>query len=168
LTIGRIVGEGLAVHNIGGNREERRLLVQQVLDEVGLEPEMADRYPHEFSGGQRQRIAIARAVILKPRFLILDEPTSALDMTIQAQIIDLLKELQRKYRMTYLFISHDLRVIRSLADEVAVMQNGKIVEAGPAAELFANPTHPYTRKLLAAAFELTSEESRAKSSNSFL
>ncbi|MEJ2033625.1 MAG: ATP-binding cassette domain-containing protein, partial [Deltaproteobacteria bacterium] len=156
LTIAQIVGEGLAVHRMGGNKEERRQLVRRVLDEVGLEPEMAARYPHEFSGGQRQRIAIARAVILRPRFLILDEPTSALDMTIQAQIIVLLKELQKKHRMTYLFISHDLRVIRALADEVAVMRDGKIVEAGPAAALFENPRHPYTQKLLAAAFELVS------------
>ena len=154
LTVEQIVGEGLGVHNIGGNREERRRLVHQSLAEVGLEPEMGERYPHEFSGGQRQRIAIARAVVLKPRFLILDEPTSALDMTIQAQIIDLLKDLQAKHRLTYLFISHDLRVIRALADEVAVMREGKIVESGPTAALFANPRHPYTRALLAAAFDL--------------
>ena len=115
---------------------------------------MIERYPHEFSGGQRQRIAIARAVVLKPRFLVLDEPTSALDMTIQAQIIELLKNLQARHNITYFFISHDLRVIKAMADEVAVMQNGRIVESGPAAELFANPSHPYTQKLFSAAFDL--------------
>jgi len=154
LTVERIIGEGLQAHKIGRNRQERRQLVEQGLAEVGLTPEMADRYPHEFSGGQRQRIAIARAVILKPRFLVLDEPTSALDMTIQAQIIQLLRDLQEKYGITYLFISHDLRVIRALCDEVAVMQNGRIVEAGPAQRLFSDPQHPYTRQLFAASFEL--------------
>lgn len=154
LTVEEIISEGLKVHGIGRNRQERRELVEQGLAEVGLEPGMADRYPHEFSGGQRQRIAIARAVALTPRFLVLDEPTSALDMTIQAQIIQLLKGLQEKYGMTYLFISHDLRVIRALCDEVAVMQAGKIVEAGPAAELFRNPGHPYTKKLFSAVFDL--------------
>jgi microcin C transport system ATP-binding protein len=114
---------------------------------------MTDRYPHEFSGGQRQRIAIARAVILKPRFLVLDEPTSALDMTIQAQIIDLLKDLQQRLHMTYLFISHDLRVVKAISDEVAVMLDGRIVEQGPT-EIFDHPEHPYTRKLFAAAFDL--------------
>jgi microcin C transport system ATP-binding protein len=115
---------------------------------------MIERYPHEFSGGQRQRIAIARAVVLKPRFLVLDEPTSALDMTIQAQIIELLKSLQARHNITYFFISHDLRVIKAMADEVAVMQNGRIVESGPATQLFTNPSHPYTQKLFSAAFDL--------------
>jgi len=152
MTIEQIVGEGLLVHKIGKDRDERRALVEQALDEVGLTPEMADRYPHEFSGGQRQRIAIARAVVLQPRFLVLDEPTSALDMTIQAQIIDLLKRLQQTHLMTYLFISHDLRTVRALADDVAVMQNGRIVESGPAAQVFARPRHPYTKTLFSAAF----------------
>jgi len=153
LNVGQIVGEGLSVHGLG-NREERKKRVAEALIEVGLEPEMIERYPHEFSGGQRQRIAIARAVVLKPRFLVLDEPTSALDMTIQAQIIELLKNLQARHNITYFFISHDLRVIKAMADEVAVMQNGRIVESGPAAQLFANPAHPYTRKLFSAAFDL--------------
>ncbi len=154
LTIEQIIGEGLKVHGIGTSKSDRRRIVEQCLQEVGLEAEMADRYPHEFSGGQRQRIAIARAVALKPRFMVLDEPTSALDMTIQAQIIELLKDLQGKHGMTYLFISHDLRVIRALADEIAVMQNGRIVESGKASEVFENPQQPYTRELFKAAFEL--------------
>jgi microcin C transport system ATP-binding protein len=115
---------------------------------------MARRYPHEFSGGQRQRIAIARAIVLKPRLLILDEPTSALDMTIQAQIITLLKNLQEKYGITYLFISHDLRVVRSLAADIAVMQNGRVIESGKARQIFTNPRHRYTRELFRAAFDL--------------
>lgn len=154
LTVEEIITEGLKVHNIGRNRDERREIVARSLDEVGLEPEMADRYPHEFSGGQRQRIAIARAVVLKPSFMVLDEPTSALDMTIQAQIIELLKKLQETHNMTYLFISHDLRVIKALCDEVAVMRDGRIVESGPAARIFADPQHPYTQALFAAAFNL--------------
>ena len=154
LTVEKIIGEGLAVHGIGANRKERRKLIEKALAEVGLDAAMADRYPHEFSGGQRQRIAIARAVALQPRFLVLDEPTSALDLTIQAQIIELLRNLQQKHNMTYLFISHDLRVIRALADEVAVMQDGRIIEAGPAADIFAAPQHPYTKALFSAAFEL--------------
>jgi microcin C transport system ATP-binding protein len=115
---------------------------------------MARRYPHEFSGGQRQRIAIARAMILEPKFVVLDEPTSALDMTIQAQIIDLLKKFQRKFNITYLFITHDLKVIRAIADEIAVMKDGVIVEAGSASDIFANPSHPYTKQLFKAAFDL--------------
>ena len=154
LTIEQIISEGLKVHSIGRDRNERQKMVYQTLHEVGLEEEMAGRYPHEFSGGQRQRIAIARAIVLKPRFLVLDEPTSALDMTIQAQIIELLKNLQERHGITYLFVSHDLRVIKAMADEVAVMQNGKIVEAGPAADLFSNPQHSYTKTLFAAAFDL--------------
>ncbi len=154
LTVEAIIAEGLAVHGIGRGRQERRLLVEKALQEVGLVAQMADRYPHEFSGGQRQRIAIARAVALKPRFILLDEPTSALDMTIQAQIIELLRDLQEKHRMTYLFVSHDLRVVRALADEVAVMQQGRIVECGPADQIFSDPQHPYSKQLFAAAFEL--------------
>jgi microcin C transport system ATP-binding protein len=158
LTIEQIISEGLKVHNIGKDRKERQRMTYKTLEEVGLTEEMAGRYPHEFSGGQRQRIAIARAIALKPRFIMLDEPTSALDMTIQAQIIKLLKELQQRYGITYLFVSHDLRVIKALADEVAVMQNGKIVESGPAADLFSNPQHPYTKSLFSAAFDLTTRQ----------
>jgi len=151
LTVQEIIEEGLKVHDLGGNREERFRLVASALADVELEPEMAHRYPHEFSGGQRQRIAVARAIVLRPQLLILDEPTSALDMTIQAQIITLLRELQRKYRMTYLFISHDLRVVRALADHVVVMQHGRIVEAGPARQIFTSPSQPYTQTLFRAA-----------------
>ena len=154
MTVMQIIAEGLKVHRIGRNAQQQREIVERVLDEVGLTPAMLDRYPHEFSGGQRQRIAIARAIALQPKFIVLDEPTSALDMTIQAQIIDLLHGLQQKYGITYLFISHDLRVVRALADEVAVMKDGMIVESGPAAKLFSHPAHPYTRKLFSAAFDL--------------
>jgi microcin C transport system ATP-binding protein len=157
LTTEQIISEGLKVHNIGTDKKDRQRMVFETLREVGLEEDMANRYPHEFSGGQRQRIAIARAIALKPKFLVLDEPTSALDMTIQAQIIQLLQNLQQRYGITYLFISHDLRVIRAMADEVAVMQNGKIVEAGPAADLFNNPQHPYTKSLFTAAFNLSTQ-----------
>ncbi|MDD5759355.1 MAG: dipeptide ABC transporter ATP-binding protein [Desulfobulbaceae bacterium] len=153
-TIGQIVSEGLWVHEPTMGTSEVAARVKQGLREVGLDPEMVRRYPHEFSGGQRQRIAIARAIVLKPKFLMLDEPTSALDMTIQAQIIELLRELQGKYQMTYLFISHDLRVMRALADDLAVMQKGKIVEQGRADAIFADPKHPYTKALLAAALLL--------------
>lgn len=154
LTVEQIIGEGLTVHNIGKNSRQRRQIIADSLREVGLEPEMSNRYPHEFSGGQRQRISIARAVVLRPSFLVLDEPTSALDMTIQAQIIALLKKLQKDHGLTYLFISHDLRVIRAMADEIAVMQNGKIIETGAANAIFRNPNHPYTKKLFTAAFDL--------------
>ncbi|MEW6289284.1 MAG: ABC transporter ATP-binding protein [Thermodesulfobacteriota bacterium] len=154
MTIFQIIEEGLKVHHIGKNKGLRREIVERVLMEVGLTNDMLDRYPHEFSGGQRQRIAIARAIALQPKFIVLDEPTSALDMTIQAQIIDLLRSLQEKYLITYLFISHDLRVVRAMADEVAVMKDGMIVENGPAVDIFDNPAHPYTRKLFSAAFEL--------------
>ncbi len=151
LTIGQIVGEGLDVHNIGGTREERDALVAKALEEVGLEAAMIDRYPHEFSGGQRQRIAIARAIALKPKFIVMDEPTSALDMTIQAQIIQLLRDLQEKYNIAYMFISHDLRVVRALADEIAVMKDGRVIEQGTTQEIFAKPSDEYTQKLFAAA-----------------
>ena len=151
LSVEQIIGEGLKVHKIG-SRKERRRLVTRVLEEVELAPDMAARFPHEFSGGQRQRIAIARALVLRPRLLILDEPTSALDMTIQAQVIELLRRLQRRHNMTYIFITHDLRVIRSLADDIAVMRRGKVVEYGPCNRLFAAPEHPYTKTLFHAAF----------------
>jgi microcin C transport system ATP-binding protein len=149
------------VHRIGGSAEERRALIDEVLREVGLDPEAADRYPHEFSGGQRQRIAIARALVLKPRFIVLDEPTSALDMSVQAQIVELLRDLQQRHRLAYLFISHDLRVVRALASEVIVLRDGKIVEAGPARRIFEAPQHPYTKALMAAAFNLETVDSGA-------
>jgi len=151
-TVLQIIGEGLQVHSPEKSKEERQILVEKVMHEVGLDPEMAHRYPHEFSGGQRQRISIARAVILEPEFLVLDEPTSALDMTIQAQIITLLRHLQESRNMTYLFISHDLRVVRALADQIAVMHNGKVVETGEAQDVFSAPQHPYTKELFKAAF----------------
>jgi microcin C transport system ATP-binding protein len=154
LSIAQIVEEGLSVHRIGATGAERRALIEQALVDVGLDPETADRYPHEFSGGQRQRIALARAMVLRPRLVVLDEPTSALDMSVQAQIVDLLRELQSRYELAYLFISHDLRVVRALADEVMVMKDGRVVEEGVAARIFDQPQHPYTRALMAAAFEL--------------
>jgi microcin C transport system ATP-binding protein len=154
LSVGEIVEEGLKVHGLGGAPEERRALIEATLEEVGLDPQSVDRYPHEFSGGQRQRISIARALVLKPRVLVLDEPTSALDMSVQAQIVDLLRDLQRRYDLAYLFISHDLRVVRALASEVIVMRDGKVVEAGPAERIFAAPATPYTAALMAAAFNL--------------
>ncbi|MCG8694071.1 MAG: ATP-binding cassette domain-containing protein, partial [Minwuiales bacterium] len=128
------------------------------LAEVGLDPEEQDRYPHEFSGGQRQRISIARALVLKPRFVMLDEPTSALDMSVQAQIVDLLRELQDRYRLAYLFISHDLKVVRALADDVIVMKDGKVVEQGTADKIFDHPETPYTQALIAAAFDMEAVE----------
>ena len=158
LSVGQIVEEGLRVHGIGATAEERRRLIEQALIEVGLDPETRERYPHEFSGGQRQRIAIARAMVLKPRLVVLDEPTSALDMSVQAQIVDLLRELQRRHNLAYLFISHDLRVVRALSEEVLVMREGRIVERGPAAQIFAQPREPYTRALMAAAFDLEAVE----------
>jgi microcin C transport system ATP-binding protein len=151
LTIEQIIAEGMKVHAIGATADERLEIIKNVLREVGLDADMVHRYPHEFSGGQRQRIAIARAIVLQPDFLVLDEPTSALDMTIQKQIIDLLKELQNKYGITYLFISHDLRVVRALSDQVAVMQNGAIVESGSADTIFKSPRHAYTKRLFNAA-----------------
>jgi microcin C transport system ATP-binding protein len=154
LSVGQIVGEGLAVHAVSRSAAERATLIDEALAEVGLESAMRDRYPHELSGGQRQRVAIARAIVLKPRLLVLDEPTSALDRSIQAQMIDLLRDLQARHRLAYLFISHDLRVIRALSDEVIVMQAGRVVERGPTAQIFERPAHPYTRALLAAALDL--------------
>jgi microcin C transport system ATP-binding protein len=163
LSVGQIVGEGLAVHDVGRSPDERTRLIDEALAEVGLDPEMRDRYPHELSGGQRQRVAIARAIVLKPRLVVLDEPTSALDRSIQAQMIDLLRDLQVRHKLAYLFISHDLRVIRALSDEVIVMREGRVVERGPTAQIFERPAHPYTRALIAAALDLeVVEESAVK------
>jgi microcin C transport system ATP-binding protein len=158
LSVGQIVEEGLLVHGLGGDYEERRALIGKTLIEVGLEPAMQDRYPHEFSGGQRQRISIARAIVLKPSFIVLDEPTSALDMSVQAQIVELLRDLQRQYNLAYLFISHDLKVVRALAHDLLVLRRGKVVEQGPADAVFASPKDPYTRALMAAALEMKADE----------
>ncbi len=152
MTVEQIITEGLQVHGLGGTQAERQALVEQAMRDVELDPATAGRFPHEFSGGQRQRIAIARAIILRPKLLILDEPTSALDMTIQKQIIELLRNLQERYQLTYIFITHDLRVVRSMADQLAVMRQGRIVESGPAAAIFTNPQDTYTRRLFDAAF----------------
>src|SRR5947207_1074203 len=154
LSIAQIVGEGLRVHNLTATEAERRQLIEETLAEVGLDPAAAERYPHEFSGGQRQRIAIARALVLKPRFLVLDDPTSALDISVQAQIVDLLRELQARYGLAYLFISHDLKVVRALSHEILVMKDGEIVESGSTERVMTAPEHPYTRALMAAAFDL--------------
>jgi len=158
LSISQIIEEGLVVHGLGGGREGRRQLIAEVLREVGLEADMQDRYPHEFSGGQRQRISIARALVLRPRFIVLDEPTSALDMSVQAQIVELLRRLQKKHNLAYLFISHDLKVIRAVSHEIIVMKSGKIVEAGPAVSVLDNPSSTYTKALMAAAFELRADD----------
>ena len=154
LSVGQIIEEGLLIQNHGLSQDERNARVARALKEVGLDPAWRDRYPHEFSGGQRQRIAIARALVLEPKFLILDEPTSALDVSVQAQIVDLLRELQRKHKLAYLFISHDLKVVRALANSIIVLRHGKVVEQGPARTVFAKPKTDYTKALLAAAFEL--------------
>ena len=158
MTVQNIVEEGLRVHepDVGGDR--RRARVAEVLAEVGLEAEMMDRYPHEFSGGQRQRISIARAMVLRPKFVVLDEPTSALDMSVQAQIVDLLRDLQEKHGLGYLFVSHDLKVVRALANWLIVMREGEIVEQGPARQVFEAPTTDYARALFDAALELRVNE----------
>ena len=149
MTVMQIIAEGLTIHNVGGGRSHREL-VAEVMEEVGLDPASMDRYPHEFSGGQRQRIAIARAMILRPKLVVLDEPTSALDMTVQVQIVELLRGLQEKYGLAYLFISHDLKVVRAMSHKVVVMRGGDVVEQGSADTLFENPSSDYTRELLAA------------------
>jgi microcin C transport system ATP-binding protein len=151
MSIAETVGEGLEIHD-PGSAEQRKQRVIEALQEVGLDPDVRDRYPHEFSGGQRQRIAIARALVLKPKLIILDEPTSALDRTVQCQIIDLLRDLQRKHQLSYLFISHDLAVVRALSHKLMVMKSGQVVEQGSTEQLFRNPQHPYTQQLLKAAF----------------
>ncbi|MCZ6455560.1 MAG: ABC transporter ATP-binding protein [Alphaproteobacteria bacterium] len=154
MSISQIIEEGLKVHKIGDTAAGRDALIAQAMEEVGLDPASRHRYPHEFSGGQRQRVAIARAIVLKPKFIVLDEPTSALDRSVQAQIIDLLRELQAKHKLAYLFISHDLKVVRAISDQVIVMRDGKVVEQGAAAQIFDQPKEAYTKALMAAAFDL--------------
>lgn len=154
LSIGQIVAEGLDVQGMHSSPQARHAKVGQALEEVGIDPASQDRYPHEFSGGQRQRIAIARAMVLEPKFVMLDEPTSALDMSVQAQIVDLLRDLQKKHQLAYLFISHDLKVVRALSNNVVVMQAGKVVEEGTAQSVFDKPKTAYTKALMAAAFDL--------------
>ena len=163
MSVGEIVAEGLKVHERSLSADERDTRVATALEEVGLDPATRWRYPHEFSGGQRQRIAIARAMVLKPRFVMLDEPTSALDMSVQAQVVDLLRDLQAKHELAYLFISHDLKVVKALANDLIVMRHGKVVESGPAAEVFASPQQDYTKALLAAAFHIEAVETKAVS-----
>jgi len=150
MTVGDIVGEPLEVHGIMSNRKERRKRVQELLNLVGLNPYFINRYPHEFSGGQRQRIGVARALALEPQFIVCDEPISALDVSIQAQVVNLLEELQNKLGLTYLFIAHDLSMVRHISDRTAVMYLGKIVELTTREELYSNPLHPYTKALLSA------------------
>jgi microcin C transport system ATP-binding protein len=154
LSIAQIIGEGLQIHQRGLSRNDQEDLIIQALRDVHLDPDTRHRYPHEFSGGQRQRIAIARAMVLHPEFVVLDEPTSALDVSVQAQIVDLLRELQARHNLAYIFISHDLRVIRAMAHDMIVMKNGIVVESGPAADIFTSPKQDYTRTLLDAAMNL--------------
>jgi len=163
MSVGQIIEEGVLIHMPNLSFDERRQLIAETLIEVGLDPETQDRYPHEFSGGQRQRISIARAMVLRPRLVVLDEPTSALDMSVQAQIVDLLRDLQLKHKLAYLFISHDLKVVRALVDEVLVMRNGKVVEQGSAAKIFDEPVEDYTKALLKAAFDIEAVEGDAVS-----
>ena len=162
MSIGEIVGEGLRAHGLA-SRTERERRVKEALEEVGLDSAWSVRYPHQFSGGQRQRIAIARAIVLRPKLMVLDEPTSALDRSVQAQIVDLLRDLQRRHSLAYIFISHDLRVVRALASELLVMRAGRAVEHGPANRIFAAPEHAYTRALLAAALDLRAADQAADS-----
>ena len=155
MTIGRIITEGLLVHQPELSAKERDRLAGEALAEVGLKPDMRNRYPHEFSGGQRQRIAIARAMILKPKVIVLDEPTSALDRSVQKQVVELLRDLQAKHGLSYLFISHDLAVVRAVSDYIIVMKSGPIVEQGPTEAIFDHPQEEYTRTLMAAALDTT-------------
>ncbi len=158
MSVAEIVAEGIGVHGLGDRALSTRDAVAAALVEVGLQPEMMDRYPHEFSGGQRQRIAIARAMILKPKFVVLDEPTSALDMTVQTQIVELLRDLQKKYELGYIFISHDLKVVRALAHRLIIMRQGEVVETGISERLFERPTTDYAKALMAAAFDMEARE----------
>ena len=159
MPVGDIVSEPLEIHGIG-SRRDRRARVGELLDIVGFNPDFVNRYPHEFSGGQRQRIGVARALALNPDLIVCDEPVSALDVSIQAQILNLLKDLQRDFGLTYLFISHDLAVVRSMSDEIAVMKDGTIVESGSADDVYQRPKHPYTKALLAAVPVPDPRESR--------
>jgi microcin C transport system ATP-binding protein len=161
MSVQGIIGEGLKVHqpDISGSEREDRVI--EALKDVGLDPDTRNRYPHEFSGGQRQRISIARAMVLNPEFVVLDEPTSALDLSVQAQIVDLLRELQEKYTLSYMFISHDLRVVRAMAHELIVMKDGKVVESGSAQKVFDNPQEEYTKTLLEAALNLKARKKEA-------
>ena len=161
MSVGEIIAEGLRVHENSLSADERDRRVAQALDEVGLDTATRWRFPHEFSGGQRQRIAIARAMVLKPRFVMLDEPTSALDMSVQAQVVDLLRDLQAKHDLAYLFISHDLKVVKALANDMIVMRQGKVVESGPAKTIFEAPKEDYTRALMAAAFNIEAVKTAA-------
>ena len=154
MSVRQIIEEGLIVNNIGTSNDDRLERVKKALIDAGLPGNILSRFPHEFSGGQRQRLAIARAIAMEPEFILLDEPTSALDLSVQAQIIELLRKLQRERGLSYLFISHDLKVVRALCHRVIVMQHGKIVEQGPVADVMTNPQTEYTRKLLRAAFEI--------------
>jgi len=154
MSIGEIIGEGIDVHRLAATPEAREEMIVGVLTEVGLDPNARDRYPHEFSGGQRQRVAIARALVLKPKLIVLDEPTSALDRSVQAQMVDLLRDLQLRHGLAYLFISHDLKVVRAMSHRILVLRHGRVVEEGPAEEILTAPQHPYTQALLAAAFDL--------------
>jgi microcin C transport system ATP-binding protein len=154
MSVAQIIAEGLRVHHKKITAQEREAMVIEALKDVHMDPETRHRYPHEFSGGQRQRISIARAMVLKPQFLVLDEPTSALDLSVQAQIVDLLRELQTKHGLSYMFISHDLRVVKAMAHDLIVMKNGHVVESGPAKDIFENPQQDYTKALLAAALHL--------------
>ena len=154
MSVGEIIEEGLKVHRIEEDKEQRKHLIIDVLNQVGLEDEVKDRYPHEFSGGQRQRIAIARAIVLKPKLVVLDEPTSSLDVSVQAQVLDLLQHLQQVHHLAYIFISHDLKIVQAMADSVIVMKDGKVVEQGTTEEIFSAPKADYTRSLISASFSL--------------
>ena len=160
MSVAEIVAEGLSIHFPDLSVAERDERVVKALAETGLDPETRHRYPHEFSGGQRQRIAIARAIVLEPKFVMLDEPTSALDMSVQAQVVDLLRDIQKRHKLAFMFISHDLKVVKALANEVIVMRLGKVVEHGPAKQIFENPKTEYTKALMAAAFNIQSTKSK--------